>query len=138
MSFHKYKKNIFSDSDKFRRIEDGSIVYKTDCSTWAKIFKNGLLLDEHLQSIYTKPKIIFSIGFGKSRRNFKKHEGIFDGFHCELCNYVDLSDHTQNVILYYGKIICRSCLDRNTYLSIHYCHGPYNEDMSRCFGTCCN
>lgn len=57
--------NMFKDAHKFGKAEDGSIVFKTDCSTWAKVLLNNLPLDAHLFSQITSPEIICNFGFSQ-------------------------------------------------------------------------
>jgi hypothetical protein len=41
----------FQDGEDFV-MQEGKIFFKTDCSSWAKVVKNGLSFDDHLDSFY--------------------------------------------------------------------------------------
>lgn len=83
-------KNIFKDFNKFKKLKNGKIAYKTDCSNWVNVLMNNLPIDDKIQSEYVVPKISIEYDYTyelfyilKNTNKFKEQQNEYDK--CDCC-----------------------------------------------------
>lgn len=109
--------SLFQDGDKYMRLEDGRIAFKSYGTTWKDAVLHRMPLDDYYSSVEISPLLFASSVYhlATSQRKTEKVYGVKLSSlrsedticECDKC-HCTLSDRDTKIIKY-GKIVCEDC-----------------------------
>ena len=158
-SLSEYKNMMFEDNDKFKYLSDGRIAYKTDRSSWSKIFEDNLPIDDRFHAILNPPKPCFQslpkvekiarddkepirgtrLRLGRKKNKGKSYKVLTqtwlwdEDISDDICWGKPLTEKCCKNIMYFGDV-CEKCGYKPSEYEFCYGCGYYNGTGDICFG----